>query len=65
MVRIFVSRALDLRKMISPRIPKNIQRWSSQKKTKTKGKLKCSDSHDPWPLASGLASAGRAKRKQL
>ena len=30
-----------------------------------KGKLKFSDSRDPWPLASGMASTGRAKHKLM
>ena len=48
-----------------PQNPNKNPGLSAQKKTKIKGKRKLSDSRDPWPLASGLASAGRAKRKQF
>ena len=47
------------------KFPENFTRFSAQKNPKFKGKRKLSDSCDPWPLASGLASAGRAKRKQF
>ena len=50
----------DLRKN-----PHKIRRFSAQKTKKHKGKRTFPDSRDPWPLASGLASAGRAKRKRF
>ena len=56
--QILVSRALDPRKMISPKIPKKSGVFSPKKQVK--GKRKFSDFRARWPLASGLASAGRA-----